>query len=106
MTERPEVFLPRKFVYSCYCIYDIRFFDYKFFHDFKMCLTCKDKEITKTCGSFMIVTMTGQHTICVHNEISYYKISFTFTIYNIIKRYKTCEDMENYDFKTYVFCSP
>ena len=48
----------------------------------------------------MIVTVTGQYTICTYNEITHYKISFIFTIYSIIKRYPTCEHMEHYDFKT------
>ena len=38
----------------------------------------------KVCGSFMIIRMTGQYTICVDNEISDYKIPFIFKIYNII----------------------
>ena len=48
----------------------------------------------------MIVRMTEKYTICEHNEISDYKISFIFMIFNIIKRYITCEDMTHYDFKT------
>ena len=32
--------------------------------------TCEGKQCTKTYESFMIVRMTGQCTICGHNEIS------------------------------------
>ena len=45
----------------------------------------EDKEITKICGNFMIVTMAEQYTFCGHNEISHCKISFNFTIYYMIK---------------------
>ena len=58
----------------------------------RLIVTWEDKECTKTCGSFMIVKMTEQYTICGHNEIFDYKISFNIMIYNIITRY-TCEDM-------------
>ena len=77
-------------------IFDIKLFDARFFLISKCVVTCEEKEITKTCGSFMIVTMTGQYVICGHNEISHYKISFIFTIHNIIKRYTIREDMKHY----------
>ena len=51
----------------------------------KCVLTCKDKEITKTCGTFMVVTITEKYTIDLPNEISDYKISFIFVIHNRIK---------------------
>ena len=38
-------------------------------------VTCENKEITKICGTFMIVTMAEQYTFCGQNEISHYKIS-------------------------------
>ena len=66
----------------------------------RLTVTCEDKELTKTCGSFMIVRMTEQYTICGHNEMSDCKILFVFIIYDIIKYYTTCEDMKHYDFKT------
>ena len=36
----------------------------------RLIATCENKEFTKICGSFMIVRMTKQYTICGHNEIS------------------------------------
>ena len=63
-------------------------------------VTCEDKEITKICWNFMIVIMAEQYIFCGHNEISHYKISFIFTIYNIIKWYTACEDMTHYNLKT------
>ena len=61
-----------------------KFFDCKFSMISRLIISWQDKEFMKICGSFMIVRMTLQYTICGDNEISDYKIPFIFKIYNII----------------------
>ena len=76
---------------------NITFFDCRFSMISRLIVTWEDKEFMKIGGSFMIVRMTGQYTICGDKEISDFKIPFIFTIKNIIKWYTSYEDMKHYD---------